>query len=373
MRKLLFFMMGLFLVACSPRKSSGNRTTHNELSLLIGTYTDGDSKGIYTFRFDQETGKATPLDSVAVSNPSYLAPSADGRFVYAVSEQNDGGAALNAFAFDHATGRLTLLNRRPTCGGDPCYVATNGKEVLTANYSGGSMSVFPIEKDGSLGDIDTLFEGSVGGPDAARQATPHVHCATFSPDGGYIFATDFSADSILRFVVHPNSYTPHRSLAATPVAAATGPRHLTFSPNGRFAYLIGELSGNVTAFSYHDGVLQPIQTIAADTLRARGSADIHLSPDGRYLYVSNRLQGDGIAIFEVNPATGMLAKAGYQPTGIHPRHFNITPNGKYLLAACRDGQVVQVFRRDMDTGMLTDTHQDIRLDKPVCVQFVDQP
>ncbi|MDR0896097.1 MAG: lactonase family protein [Prevotellaceae bacterium] len=364
-------MIGLFLVACSPRKAS--TPAHNDLSLLIGTYTDGSSKGIYTYSFDQETGRSTLLDSVAVSNPSYLTPSADGKFVYAVSEQNDAGAALNAFAFDRTTGHLTLLNRRSTCGGDPCYVSTNGKEALTANYSGGSMSVFPIEKDGSLGEIDTLFEGSVGGPDVARQATPHVHCATFSPDGGYIFATDFSSDSILRFVVHPTHCTPHRSSAATPVDSATGPRHLTFSPNGKFAYLIGELSGNITAFSYHDGVLRSIQTIAADTLRARGSADIHLSPDGRYLYASNRLQGDGIAIFEVNPATGMLAKAGYQSTGIHPRHFNITPNGKYLLVACRDSHVVQVFSRDADTGMLTDTHQDITLDKPVCIQFVGRP
>jgi 6-phosphogluconolactonase (cycloisomerase 2 family) len=339
--------------------------------MLVGTYTDGDSKGIYTFRFDQSTGKATPLDTAALPNPSYLVASADGRFVYAVSELGNADAAVNAFAFDKKSGHLTLLNRRPTCGADPCYVATNGKTLLTANYSGGSMSVFPLEQDGSVGEIDTLFEGEAGGPDATRQATPHVHCATFSPDGGYIFATDFSADSILRFVVHPKSSTPHRSSEATPVAPGTGPRHLTFSPNGQFAYLIGELSGNVTAFAYHDGVLRQIQTIAADTLRARGSADIHLSPDGRYLYATNRIQGDGIAIFAVNPESGRLCKAGYQPTAIHPRNFNITPNGKYLLAACRDSHVIQVFLRDPDTGLLTDTRQDIHVSKPVCIQFVD--
>ena len=150
----------------------------------------------------------------------------------------------------------------------------------------------------------------------------------------------------------------------------SGPRHLTFSPNGKYAYLISELSGNITTFSYLDGKLEKIQTIAADTLRARGSADIHLSPDGKYLYASNRLKGDGLAIFEVNPETGMLAKVGYQLTGIHPRNFIITPNGKYLLAACRDSHVIQVFQRDSVTGLLSDTHQDISIDKPVCIQFV---
>lgn len=362
--------LALTLTACSPRKSGSAGTESNDLSLLVGTYTDGNSKGIYTFRFNQETGQSTALSSIDVPNPSYLVPSDDGRFVYAVSEMNDTTAALNAFSFDKATGQLRLLNRRPTCGADPCYVSTNGKEVLTANYSGGSMSVFPLKKDGSLEPVDTLFEGSAGGPDANRQATPHLHCAVFSPDGKYIFATDFSADRILRYVLHPKSIVPHASADATDIEPGSGPRHLTFSPNGRYAYLLSELSGNVTAFSYLDGKLKQIQTITADTLRARGSADIHLSPDGKYLYASNRLQGDGIAIFEVNPETGMLAKVGYQPTGIHPRHFNITPNGKYLLAACRDSHVIQVFLRDPVTGLLTDTGQDIKVDKPVCVQFV---
>ena len=255
-------------------------------------------------------------------------------------------------------------------GADPCYVATNGKEVLTANYSGGSMSIFPLKKNGSLEPVDTLFEGSTGGPDTERQATPHVHCTVFSPDGKYIFATDFSADRILRFVIHPKSIIPHPSAEAIDVDPNSGPRHLTFSPNGKYAYLISELSGNITAFSYLDGKLEKIQTIAADTLRARGSADIHLSPDGKYLYASNRLKGDGLAIFEVNPENGMLAKVGYQLTGIHPRNFIITPNGKYLLAACRDSHVIQVFQRDPVTGLLSDTHQDISINKPVCIQFV---
>lgn len=362
-------MIGLGLTACasSPKESDNNQ---DELAMLVGTYTNGSSKGIYTFRFNQETGAAVVLSSAALPNPSYLVPSEDGKRVYAVSEMNDSTAALSSLSFDRKTGELRLLNTVPTFGADPCYVATNGREVLTANYSGGTMSVFPLQKDGTLASADTLFQGSATGPDALRQATPHIHCTVFSPDGKYIFATDFSADRILRFVLHPDDPIPHPSLEAVNIEADSGPRHLTFSPDGKFAYLITELSGKVIAFSYDDGRLEQIQAITADTVAARGSADIHLSPDGKYLYASNRLKEDGIAVFAVNPENGTLAKVGYQPTGIHPRNFNITPNGKYLLAACRDSNVIQVYRRDEVTGLLEDTHQDIAVDMPVCIQFV---
>ncbi|MGI6815961.1 lactonase family protein [Bacteroides sp. KG123] len=369
MKTILFCMLGLSIAACTSRKDNDGKT--NELAMLVGTYTDGTSKGIYTFRFNQETGMATPLDTIELPNPSYLVPSEDGKRVYAVSEMNDNRAALNTLSFDKATGELHLLNTEPTLGADPCYVATNGKSVLTANYSGGNMSVFPLLKDGTAAPIDTLFEGSATGPDAVRQGTPHLHCAIFSPDGKYIFATDFSADRILRFVLHPNDIVPHPSMEATVIDSDSGPRHLTFSPNGKYAYLITELSGKVIAFSYDDGCLKQIQSITADTTAARGSADIHLSPDGKFLYASNRLKEDGIAIFAVNPENGFLAKVGYQPTGIHPRNFNITPNGKYLLVACRDSNVIQVFQRDQNTGLLSDIHQDVTIDKPVCIQFVN--
>lgn len=361
-------MLGFSLAGCgaSPKSANNNQ---DELAMLVGTYTNGSSKGIYTFRFNQETGASVPLSSAALPNPSYLVPSADGKLVYAVSEMNDSTAALSTLSFDSATGELRLLNTLPTLGADPCYVATNGREVLTANYSGGSMSVFPLQKDGTLAPVDTLFQGSANGPDTVRQATPHIHCALFSPDGKYIFATDFSADRILRFVLHPDDPIPHPSQETIDIEPDSGPRHLTFSPNGKFAYLINELSGKVIAFNYNDGRLEQIQTITADTVAARGSADIHLSPDGKYLYASNRLKEDGIAIFAVNPEDGTLAKVGYQLTGIHPRNFNITPNGKYLLVACRDSNVIQVYRRNEVTGLLEDAHQDIAVDMPVCIQF----
>ena len=359
--------IGILSANCSSKQSANKQ--ENELSMLIGTYTSGSSKGIYTFRFNEETGTATPLSEVAISNPSYLTLSPDEKFVYAVSEEEDTTSAVHAFAFDKEKGALRLLNSQRTQGSSPCYVATDGNKMLTANYGGGSMSVFTVQYNGTLSTIDTLFQGAATGPNTDRQATAHIHCTTFSPDGNYIFATDFSADRLLQYAIHKKEDTPRPLSTTIDLAPGSGPRHLTFSPSGKFAYLINELSGKVIAFSYADGRLNKIQTITADTVRAQGSADIHLSPDGKYLYASNRLKEDGIAIFEVNQELGTLAKVDYQLTGVHPRNFNITPNGKYLLVACRDSNMIQVFERDSITGLLTDTKKNIVIDKPVCIQF----
>ncbi len=353
---------------CTPKGGAGKRGS-DELTMVVGTYTNkGGGKGIYTYRFNQSTGECSPLDSIEVDNPSYLTISDDNQFVYAISELKDEKSAVHAFTFDKQTGILKPLNSRPTIGGGPCYVISDGKRVVTANYYGGNVSTLPLRYDGSLDSISGLYEGEATGPHPKRQARAHVHCVRFSPDNKYVFATDFSSDRLLKYAVHPKDSKLVPLADTIQVEAGSGPRHLTFSPNGKYAYVIGELSGKVTAFSYDDGRLEQIQSIVADTCRAEGSADIHLSPDGRYLYASNRLEQDGIAIFEVNPENGTLAKVGYQPTGIHPRNFNITPNGKYLLVGCRDNNVIQVFERNSTTGTLTLT-SEIELNKPVCVKF----
>lgn len=347
-----------------------NNHTSDELTLLVGTYTSPNgSKGIYTYRFNENTGEVKYLNHVEVENPSYLTLSKDNRFVYSVGEMNDNTAAAHAFAFDKQTGSLKLINSKPTFGKAPCYIATDGKRVVTANYSGGNISVFPIRYDGSLDSVCALYNGDARGVDAQRQAQPHMHCAYFSPDSNYLFATDFSADRILKYAVSPNEEKLYPLSDTIEVAPGSGPRHIIFSNNSKYAYLISEISGRVTAFSYNDGKLSEIQTISSDTLNAQGSADIHMSPDGKYLYTSNRLKGDGIAIFEINQDNGTLAKVGYQLTGIHPRNFNITPNGKYLLVACRDSDIIEVFKRDSVNGLLEPTGNNIQLSKPVCIQF----
>jgi 6-phosphogluconolactonase (cycloisomerase 2 family) len=371
MRRILLLsvlLLGSTIIMNGKAIVKGNST--NDLTMVIGTYTGGGSKGIYTYRLDQNTGKAIPLSSVSVSNPSYLIPSSNGKFIYAVSEMPDSTAALTAYALNKSNGHLKRINRQLTHGEDPCYVSTNGHEVLTANYTGGSMSVFPIREDGGLGPVAIQFYGHLGGPDTTRQNKPHIHCVRFSPDGKYLFATDFSADQILRFHLPGGKIIPQLLDHPVAVDANSGPRHLIFSRDGKFAYLISELSGNVTVFRYTDGNLTRLQVVTADTHHARGSADIHISPDGKFLYASNRLKNDGIAIFSRNPENGLLTRIGYQRTGIHPRNFNITPNGRFLLVACRDSNEIQIYTRNPHTGLLTDTRQKILLSKPVCVQFV---
>lgn len=370
--------MGLLMASCAPKKNgqtAAEAEVDNELTMLVGTYTAGDSKGIYIFRFDQETGTAVLLSETEIENPSYLTLSADGKFVYAVTE-TDEQAAVAAFAFDKEAETLQRLNSQPTNGSAPCYITTNGELVVTANYMGGSISAFALAADGSLASPPTVFSFTGTGPDKTRQEQPHLHCTVFTPDGKYLLANDLGTDKIHKFLVHQQSREePAHLTPGTPeafgLAPESGPRHLTFSADGKFAYLINELSGMVNAFAYADGMLQDIQTLAADTVGARGSADIRISPDGKFLYASNRLQADGLAIFRIDETTGLLTKAGYQLTGIHPRNFNITPNGKFLLVACRDSNVIQVFQRDQQTGLLTDMKQDIRMDRPVCIQFAE--
>ncbi|KAA6329278.1 6-phosphogluconolactonase [termite gut metagenome] len=370
----VFFLTGLLITSCSPKKTSSQQT-NDELTMLIGTYTSGTGKGICTFRFNTETAESTPLAETEVSNASYFALSADGKFVYAVNEHNDDKAAVSAYTFDKEKGTLQLLNSQPTKGGAPCYIITTGKNVITANYSGGSISVFPLQEDGSLLPVSLVpFTGS--GLDENRQASPHLHCVHLTPDGKYLFAADLGTDKIHKFVINSqaDASTPFLTAGepdAFPLPAGSGPRHITFAPNGEYAYIINELSGQVIAFTYADGTLNEIQSIAADTLNAQGSADIHISGDGKFLYASNRLKADGIAIFKIDEATGTLAKVGYQLTGIHPRNFIITPNDKFLLVACKDSNVIQIYERNKETGLLTDTKKDIRLDAPVCVKFAD--
>jgi len=351
----------------------------NSLYLLVGTYTSGESKGIYVYRFDTVTADTEYVGMTEITNPSYLTIGKDGKLVYSVTETGDENASASAFAFNKQTGELKLLNTSKTQGGDPCYITVDeaGKHIVTASYSGGSISVFDINADGSLSELKQLLKFSGKGKDPNRQAGPHLHWVGYSPDGRYLFANDLGADRIYKYAIHPESDEIQQHLtqgnpASFQLADGAGPRHSEFHPNGKFLYLISELSGDVFAFKYDSitGDLQEFQKIKSDTLNAGGSADIHITPDGKFLYASNRLKGDGIAIFSIHPKNGELTKIGYRNTGLHPRNFVITPNGKLLLTACRDSDVIQIFRIDKETGLLENLNKDIQLDMPVCLKFI---
>ena len=352
----------MMLAACNTTQQQ------DELTMVVGTYTYGDSEGIYTYRFDQEQGKVTPLNTIKMENPSYLTFSKNGQVMYVVSELHNEHAALAAFKFNKDDGTAELINQQPTYGEDPCYVATNGKIVTTANYSGGSMSVFPLRYDGGLEPVDTIFCGNVGGPDMSRQEEAHVHCTIFSPDGKRLLASDFSADQILLFDVEADPAKPHLLMDTTPINRDSGPRHIIFSADGKFVYIVSELSEAVTVCQYNNGKMEVIQTIETHPQADRHAADIHLSPDGEFLYASVRNVDDGLAIFKVDDKTGMLEKVGYQPTGKHPRNFNITPNGKFVLVADMNDNMIEIFQRNLKTGLLTKA-DEIKLSMPVCVVF----
>ncbi|MCH5221043.1 MAG: lactonase family protein [Muribaculaceae bacterium] len=370
MKKLILIAASaVFMASCSPTTN-----LDNNLTMVVGTYTDTGSEGLYSFRFNQSTGQATLLDSCKLDNPSYLRFSRNGDKIYAISELDESSSCVTALNFNKDNGSFSILNSEATQG-SPCYISTNGKIVVTANYGGGTLSVLPLADDGSLLPLDTLFTGGIGGPDSIRQNVPHIHCAEFSPDMRRLFVSDFSAERLLCFNVADDgsSITPMRdqnnSQITIPVRSDYGPRHIIFDQDGSHAYVLGELSGCITVFDVADGIMTEKQIIDADLYDGRASADIHLSPDGRFLYSSNRRQGDGIAIFSVNNESGELNYIAYQPTALHPRHFNITPNGQFLLAACRDSNVIEIYSRDIESGLLSPTGNTITLPKPVCVQF----
>jgi len=341
----------------------------NDVTMLVGTYTNGTSKGIYDYQFDQETGDATLLKVTEISSPSFLTYSKDRGIVYCLSQERSG-SYVNAYKLNIKTGEMTLINQQKSMGDGPCYIATNGETVTAAFYNGGSISSFGLNADGSLQPATSILKFKGSGPDSTRQNKSFLHCTHFSPDGKYLFAVDLGGDCFYKFKMDKATLQPGTP-ASYKTSPGSGPRHMTFSPKGDRAYVVTELGGTVIAYAYTaaNGTMKEIQTVVADTVGAHGSADIHISPDGKFLYATNRLKADGVVTFKID-SKGMLTRVGYQLTGLHPRNFAITPNGKYVIVGCQDSDFIQVFRRNASTGLLTDTKKDIKLAKPVCIQFI---
>ncbi|MBL7762824.1 MAG: lactonase family protein, partial [Chitinophagaceae bacterium] len=312
MKKISFsFLLSVAtLISCSQKKSE-------ECYLLVGTYTSGKSEGVYVYNFNSTTGDFKQV-SVAknISNPSYLAISPDEKYVYAVNEDADkakGGGAVTAFSFNKQDGTLKELNSQLSGGDHPCYVATdkNGKWVTVGNYTSGTVSVFPINKDGSLNAIAANIKHEGSGVNSERQEGPHVHSTVFSKDNSYLFVPDLGLDKIMIYAF--NNKSGQLTLAGIPyveVEPGAGPRHFEFSPNNKYAYLMEEMTGSISAYRYKGkGQLDLIQNISAlppDFIGTVGSADIHVSPDGKFLYASNRGESNTIAIFAINQQSGEL-------------------------------------------------------------------
>ena len=364
----LFFSCLTFLGSCTQ----ANKTGGEHLFLLAGSYSDGTSSGISVYDFNIQTGAYTFLSDIKqILNPSYLVVSKDERMVYSVNETPEGG--VSAFRFDKDKGVLSFVNSQPAEGGSPCYINVNTglNFIATANYNGGNISVFPLDSAGNIKPLSMNINFNVLDSPVSR-----LHTVVFSPDETRLLATDLGKDRIYSFVVKPeakDSFLVFIPENVTELESGSGPRHLAFSPSGKYLYCLNELSGKVTVFEYKEGKLNAIQSIASDTTQTsgnKGSADIHLTSDGKFLYSSNRLKADGIAIFSVNPENGLLTKIGYQLTGIHPRNFIISPNDKFLLCANLLSNNVQIFEINPATGLLHDTGKEIRIDKPVCLKWI---
>ena len=344
MKKIVMALSALLAVACGEQAET----------LFVGTYTDG------FYAIDYNSGKV--IAKAEMPNPSFL--SVQGDTIYAVSEMPDTTASVWAWGYYGKDG-FELLGSQPTglpeSGEDPCHVSTNGKLLAVSNYSGGTLALYPLGANGAIAPLDSLVVSNTGGPDQSRQDKPHVHCAVFTPDGKHLFFSEFSADAIGALDIEEGIKNYH-TVAELP--ADFGPRHLLF--DRQHFYVIGELSGSIAVFDYEAGKLTPKQVVKADEADARGAADIHMSPDGKFLYASLRLQNDGIAIFKV-AEDGTLTKVGYQLTGPHPRNFCVT--GKEVIVACRDNDAIEIYSRDQQTGLLKDTGRRIHVEKPVFVEL----
>jgi 6-phosphogluconolactonase len=349
---------------------------------FVGTYTtDGRSEGIYRLRVDTESG-AMRLDGVAAkaANPSYLALHPNGRVLYAVNElsefRGEPTGAVSAFAIDRASGALTLLNQQPSHGKAPCYVSVNrsGRVVMVANYVGGSIASFPVRRAGRLDVATTVVRHAGTGAHPVRQTAPHAHCILPDPANRYALVVDLGIDSVLTYRLDERSGALS---VVTPGAASkpgAGPRHLTFHPNGRFAYVVNELDSTVSVFTYdaERGALSEVQvTPASPGGAATGNhpADIHVASSGRHLYLSNR-GDDTIAVFVIDPASGQLTPVQQIPSGGKaPRNFTLDPTGRFLLAANQRSDAIVSFRVDGESGRLTPTGSTVELPVPVCITF----
>ncbi len=384
---MLMPLAALILVdlTSTAAEKKASSSAPGEFLVYIGTYTGAKSKGIYVSRLDVASGRlTTPELAAETRSPSFLAVHPDHHFLYAVNEvgqfQGKPAGSASAFAINPQSGQLTLLNQASTVGSGPCHVIVDkaGKNLLLANYGGGSVAVIPIQTDGRLGEASAFVQHSGSSVNPERQKAPHAHSIVLDAANRFAFVADLGLDKILvyRFDPAKGSLTANEPSFAS-VKPGSGPRHFAFTPDGRFAYVINEIECTLTAFRYdaQRGELKEVQTVSTlpeglSVPPGYSTAEVEVHPSGKFLYGSNRGH-DTIAVFAIARKKGTLTPVEHVSTrGKTPRHFAIDPTGKYLLAANQDSNTVVVFRIDPKTGRLSPTGQMLDVGAPVCVAFV---
>jgi len=359
--------------------------------VYVGTYTgpgvapDGrmpsTARGIYVFRMRAGDGHLTLVQIVPTDNPSYLAFDTTLDHLYCTNQNDlvDGAPAgrVSAFAVDATSGGLTFLDTRSTGGTHPAHLSVHpsGHYLLASNYGGGDYPVYRILADGSIGPETDDAHGSGTGPDPDRQEGPHAHQIVTGPDARHVFGVDLGADAIRIWNLDlATGKLTASSPAAVTLAPGSGPRHMVFHPGGRFAYVLNELSGSITAFRYEParGTLVPqgtVSTLPASFTGSRSTAEVRVHPSGRFLYSTNRGQGT-VAMFAIDQSTGALTPMGWEPTqGEWPRGMNIDPSGTFLYVANQNSDTMVVFRIDPASGRLAPTGETVRTPTPVDIEF----
>lgn len=371
MKAIAICVCGAMLVSCARQPEPQH--------LIVGTYTTpGKSEGIYVYDFDPVSTSASLRSVVQTANPSFVTRSPDGRYAYAVNELGDGNGMVSAFAFDGARGELLALNSVSSMGDHPCHIAIDreGRYLFVSNYSGGNLSVYRVADNGHIGELAQVIHYTGSGPNPDRQNAPHIHSAFFNPDETHLFVQDLGTDSIHIYQYQPENAGEVLVPAETGSVAATpggGPRHIAFSPDGKYAYLVQELTARIEVYAHDGGKLSFICDIAINEPGFEGNdgaAHVLVSSDGKHVYASNRGDANTLAIYTLDSGSGELEKVGNQSVlGSGPRNFNLTPDGRFLLVGNHYTDEIVVFARDTDTGLLTDTGGRIAVGAPVCLVF----
>ena len=351
------------------------------MRLYVGTYTSGKSEGIYLYQMSLKTSALDRESSTKSVNPSFLASDRKGRFMYAVNEVGEyggkPGGSVSAFEINSAGGRLVFINEQPTNGADPCHLTVDRKRknLLVANYTGGNITVLPIQANGSLGVATDVKQHEGSGP-KEQQKSPHAHCIILDRAERYALAADLGIDKVMVYRFH--SQTGKLTPAKQPFAqlhAGAGPRHLTLHPNGKFLYVINELDSSMSVFRYNEanGALTHVETVStlpSDFSGTSYCADVHVSPSGKFLYGSNRGH-NSIVVFQIDQRTGKLKLVQHISTGGDwPRNFAIEPLGRFLLVANQRSENVVTFSIDARTGQLKPTGIVVEIPAPVCLKFL---
>ena len=385
--KILIAFMTTAILLSSSTPAAERQSAAREFFVYVGTYTGGQgraSEGVYVFRFDSTTGKASaPVLAAKSVNPSFLALHPGGKYLYAANEVSEfagkGVGAVGAYAIDRETGKLTLLNQASSGGAGPAHLTVDrtGKCVLVANYGGGSVAALPIQADGSLGEPSSTIQHTGSSVDPNRQKEPHAHSINVAPDNRFAFAADLGLDKMLVYRLDAGQAV----LAANDppfasVPPGSGPRHFAFHPGGKFAYVINEMLCTMTVFTYdaRPGALKAIQTVptlpAGESVKpGYSTAEVVAHPTGRFLYGSNRGH-DTIAVYAIG-ADGKLALVQNAPAEVRiPRNFNLDPTGRWLITAGQSSDNLAVFRVDPQNGKLEFTGTKLEVGAPVCVKFL---